>query len=205
MLEKEKFGKWARTYDDDVTKQATGYPFEGYFEVLAAVQEKVPLKSDTKVLDIGIGTGALSKPLYDAGVSIVGLDFSEAMLAEAKAKMPMANMYLYSLLDPLPEPVTQDRFDVIVSSFAFHHVDDNRKFELIDALRVSLKPRGKIIIADVGFENLNALDAMRGRDDWDEDEFYLVADDLLERLREKGFKCSYTQISCCAGVLEIVF
>ena len=38
---------------------------------------------------------------------------------------------------------------------------------------------------------------------WKNDEIYIVADKMVKRLNESGLIVRYTQVSSCAGVLEI--
>ena len=45
------------------------------------------LQSDGPVLELGCGTGRISIPLARAGVSVVGIDRSDAMLARARQRI----------------------------------------------------------------------------------------------------------------------
>ena len=80
MLGDKGFDKWAGNYDASIPSLSNGYPFEGYYDVLAAVTHQVKTGKETKILDLGIGTGLLSVELYSRGVQVWGVDFSEKML-----------------------------------------------------------------------------------------------------------------------------
>jgi putative AdoMet-dependent methyltransferase len=62
-----------------------------------------------------------------------------------------------------------------------------------------LAPNGKIIIGDVAFETQGQLDACRkeAQEDWDSDEFYLVA----EKLAADFNKVTFEKMSFCSGVI----
>src|SRR5580765_226846 len=47
---------------------------------------RLAVKTAGRVLELGCGTGRISIPLVCAGVSLVGVDRSEPMLAEARRK-----------------------------------------------------------------------------------------------------------------------
>lgn len=204
MLDKTGFNQWAGTYDQNIDAFSKGYPFEGYYDVLGFVQGSIVINQDTTILDLGIGTGLLTHELYSRGAQIIGADFSERMISEAQLKMPMANFLVYDFNDAIPSEILNGRFDYIVSSYAFHHVSDERKVALIKALRGCLKPNGKILIADVAFETTVDLETVKASSDvWDDDEYYMVAEDIKALLAAEGISSDYHQISVCAGVLEV--
>lgn len=77
MLSDKGFDKWAGEYDESIARDSEGYPFEGYYNVLAYVQNKIKIEDGVKILDIGIGTGLLTQELYKKGARIYGIDFSK--------------------------------------------------------------------------------------------------------------------------------
>lgn len=205
MLDKTGFDKWSGTYDENVEQLSKGYPFEGYYDVLGFVQSKVKVSEGTKILDLGIGTGLLTNDLYNRGAHILGVDFSEHMIKEALAKMPRASFLAYDFNDALPKAILEERFDYIVSSYAIHHVTDERKVELIKALMGCLKDNGVMLIADVAFETQGAMEGIKNESDqWDEDEYYMVGETIVERLRREGIHSEYIQISMCGGILFLL-
>ena len=92
MLNSEGFDLWADGYDESVhlSEEDGEYPFAGYKKVLGEIYRRVMERGGGDVLDVGFGTGVLTSRLYDSGCRIVGVDFSEKMIALAKAKMPEA-------------------------------------------------------------------------------------------------------------------
>lgn len=204
MLDSKGFDEWAGEYDEAIAK-SKGYPFEGYYRVLCFVHKMVSVDSRTKILDLGIGTGALTYELSREGARIYGVDFSPKMLELARQKIPDGRFYLFDFNRGLPPELAGEKFNYIVSSYAFHHVGDNIKIKFIDKLKRNLMEEGKIIIGDVAFETEEDRDKCRDSsgDAWDPDEYYLVADTMIPRLEKCGWVVRYKQISSCAGVLAI--
>ena len=103
-----------------------------------------------RFLDLGAGSGVLSAVLlsrYPAAEPVL-LDFSPPMLAAAKEQLaPLATRPTLIEAD-LARPDWRDRvlahapFDAIVSSFAIHHLEDERKRALYGELLDLLDPGG---------------------------------------------------------------
>jgi len=204
MLDNKGFDAWAGDYDESIDRFSKGYPFAGYYDVLGYVQSLVRADGK-KVLDVGVGTGLLTAELYRSGAEIYGADFSEKMIHLAQKKMPNAEFFCFDFKNGLPEALKRIKFDYIVSSYAIHHLGDSAKVKFIQELICQLRENGRIIIADVAFETREEMAACQkssGRA-WDDDEFYLVAEDIEPELNRLGMNTKYTQISFCAGVLEV--
>ena len=205
MLSSTGFDSWAGEYDESILKLFEGYPFEGYYDVLSFVNRCVDLSSGTRVLDIGIGTGLLTKELYRQGAEIYGIDFSPKMLELAERIMPNGQFLCHDFGNGLPVEFKPIKFNYIISSYAIHHLDDNKKIDFIAELKDSLEEDGKIIIADIAFRTKDEMKQCReNTQGWDEDEIYMTADEMTEKLRKRMLNSTYTQISSCAGALEIV-
>src|SRR5439155_1010207 len=82
----------------------------------------------TNVLDLGIGTGTMSREVLDfhPGAHLVGIDESEAMLTQAREILPDAGLHVGRLEDSLPP----GPFDLVVSALAVHHLDSAAKRDL---------------------------------------------------------------------------
>jgi tRNA (cmo5U34)-methyltransferase len=97
-----------------------------------------------RILDLGCGDGhllalLLAKCDQAAGV---GLDLSPVMLSEAQRRFagdPRITLVKHNLDAPLPD---LGSFDVVASSFAIHHCEDERKRDLYREVWNLLEPGG---------------------------------------------------------------
>jgi len=97
-----------------------------------------------RVLDLGTGGGRLLGLLQvdRPQMRAVGLDFSELMLTQARelfAGDERIELVEHDLGEPLPE---LGRFDAVVSSFAIHHLEHERKQALYGEAFELLEPGG---------------------------------------------------------------
>jgi tRNA (cmo5U34)-methyltransferase len=101
-----------------------------------------------RVLDVGCGGGRLTGLVLDAypGSTAVGVDLSPTMLDVARGYLPdngSVELLRHDLERPLPDGPPFDRpFDAVVSSFAVHHVEGDRKRTLYTELAGMLVPGG---------------------------------------------------------------
>lgn len=109
----------------------------------AVVLELLPEKAD-RILDLGCGDGrllAIAKSVIPDSTG-VALDFSETMLEAARDRFSRdqsVSIVNHNLNDSLPE---MGSFDVVLSSFAIHHLDNERKYELYREIFNILEPGG---------------------------------------------------------------
>lgn len=205
MLDNKGFDLWADGYDKSVqlSEENDEYPFAGYKDVLNTIYNIVHKREKAKILDIGFGTGILTKRLYDDGYEIYGIDFSQNMIEIAKEKMPLASLIKYDFSKGLPEEIKDNSFDYIISTYAMHHLEDAEKNEFIEKLENYLNRDGKIIIGDIAFKTRELLEKCKTNynEYWDDEEIYFVFEELKESLFNKNI--SFTEISHCSGVIQI--
>ncbi|GKT10229.1 hypothetical protein DSTSK_35340 [Desulforhabdus sp. TSK] len=111
-----------------------------------------PRPSDT-ILDLGCGTGVLCRMIAERlqpelGGSVTGIDAAGKMIEVARKKRgaPHCRFEAMAAEHLLFDDET---FDAVVSSLFFHHVPlDLKKLSLQEAFR-TLKPGGKLIVADM--------------------------------------------------------
>jgi len=206
MLNNKGFDLWANGYDQAVnlSEEADVYPFAGYRDVLNEIYSAVHKRKTACILDIGFGTGVLTKKLYDDGYKIYGIDFSARMIEIAKEKMPNAVLIQQDFAKELPKELVDKQFDVIVSTYAIHHLADAEKAELITHLLKCISADGMILIGDVAFETRSELNACKktSGNKWDTDEIYIVFEELKQHIKVANMH--FDKISHCAGVVTIV-
>ena len=203
MLDKKGFDLWADGYDKTVgiSDEENRYPFAGYKNVLNSIFQTIMQRPNATVLDIGFGTGTLTEKLYEHGCSVYGQDFSTKMIEVAAKKMPAAHLYQGDFTRGLVEPLREQSYDFIVATYSLHHLNDEQKVAFLHNLLGCLNDNGQILIGDVAFETREELNQFRqsARNEWDDDEFYFVADEL----RSEFPRLSFAPLSYCAGVLSL--
>ena len=132
---------------------------------------------------------------------IYGQDFSERMIELAQPKMPNAKLYCGDFTKGIVAPLTKNKYDAIISTYALHHLTDAQKVEFINSLLQLLNDNGRIYIGDVAFFTRDELQKCRelSGDDWDDDEIYFV----FEEFRKSFPKMTFEQMSHCSGVLSL--
>lgn len=162
----------------------------------AVVLELLATMSLRRVLDLGCGDGRLlalvrlAHPEADG----VAVDFSPAMIVAAETRFsddPRVSVVRHDMNDPLPD---LGSFDAIVSSFAIHHLPDDRKRALYREIFRALEPRGRFCNLEhvsSPTEGLHAeFYAALGQSVADEDPSNkcIPIDVQLDWLREIGFR-----------------
>ena len=198
-----EFDPWAETYDQDVITQ-NQFPFEAYERVLETVVKFSAPARGMSVLDIGTGTGNLAARFAEHGCELWCTDFSKAMLAKAREKLPQAHFALHDLRTPLPDGLNR-RFDRIVSAYVFHHVELDEKISLCKKLVTqNLTAGGKLTVADLSFPNAEAMHAFARSvgELWEQEPYWLV-DESIPALEKIKLQVEYVQVSVYAGVYVI--
>jgi ubiquinone/menaquinone biosynthesis C-methylase UbiE len=111
------------------------------------------IKPDYRVLDLGCGTGVLTREIADrldarsGGISI-GIDAAAKMIAAAEKKRS-SETCRFEVAAAEDLPYEDASFDAVASSMFFHHVPlDLKEMTLNEACRV-VKPGGRLVIADM--------------------------------------------------------
>ena len=121
---------------------AKGYA-DGFERASRLVAQKladaVEARPNTKVLDLCTGHGVVAAALVARGASVVGLDFSEPMIALARSNVPDAQ---FVQGDAMAMEFTDNSFDAVTIGFGVPHFPDTSR-GFAEAARV-LKPGGRL-------------------------------------------------------------
>ena len=125
----------------------------GLVKVTAAVLDAVGATPDTPVVDLGCGTGQISLPLAMQGAQVLAVDVSPAMVRRLQSEAQRLGVTrLEGLALPIEELVLPEgSVDLVVSSYALHHLRDADKARLVSAAFTWLRPGGRFVVADMMF------------------------------------------------------
>ncbi|RUM46143.1 MAG: class I SAM-dependent methyltransferase [Hydrogenimonas sp.] len=135
------FDQRAKTWDASMRRQALATA------VANAIKEKIALNNSMRLLDMGAGTGLLTRRILPHVQSITAVDTSKGMLEELKKIEGAIETYQSDILSYTPS----EPFDGIISSMTLHHIEDTNG--LFKHLLKLLKPNGFIAIADLAPED----------------------------------------------------
>jgi ubiquinone/menaquinone biosynthesis C-methylase UbiE len=134
------FDLWALVYDAPAVQRLT------YRPVHDAVVRVLQAEPPARILDVGCGTGRLTRRLdfEFAHAVVTGCDFSHGMLRQARARSPSLALVHG---DAQRLPFADASFDAVVSTEAFHWFPDPDA-ALAEFHRV-LAPPGRLLVAFV--------------------------------------------------------
>jgi trans-aconitate 2-methyltransferase len=123
----------AKTYD-----RVSDPQFSWGMEVL----ERLRLEGDEAAIDAGCGSGRVTAELAKRlpGGSVLAVDGSEAMVAEARERLGETASYLVADLSELE---VQEPVDLVFSTATFHWILDHER--LFARLRAALRPGGRLV------------------------------------------------------------
>jgi demethylmenaquinone methyltransferase/2-methoxy-6-polyprenyl-1,4-benzoquinol methylase len=107
---------------------------------------------DTRVLDVGCGTGSLAVMMAKHGARVLGIDTSEPMLDEARQRVASEGLAerielrrLSAMeIDKLPRAA----YDFVVSTLVLSELSDEEALCVLTDARERLAPGGRLLVAD---------------------------------------------------------
>ena len=189
------FAARVKGYDDHMRTN-----IEGSSEFYAYTASLLPKEPNSKVLDLGCGTGLELEEYYKLNpcTETICIDLSEDMLNALKAKFPGKHLTLIhgSYFDvPLGDRI----YDAAVSVESLHHFSAEMKMSLYKKLYASLKDHGIFVLTDYFAESeerekeySEELARIKREQELSGDTFYhydtpLLVDHEMDILRRAGF------------------
>lgn len=109
------------------------------------IKSMLPDLQGKSVLDLGCGSGGMSKYFVEKGASrVLALDISKNMIMLAK-ETNSDDKIEFKVLSMEQISKIKEKFDVVFSSLAFHYVEDFQK--LIKDISKLLKPNGMLLFS----------------------------------------------------------
>ncbi|MFT9493517.1 MerR family transcriptional regulator [Anaerosolibacter sp.] len=202
------FDDWAENYDQSVRSSVGQLGiYQNYERILDNVYNKsIENKNmNIKILEIGVGTGNLAKKFLCSGYDIIGIDQSRQMLNVAKRKFPNLKLRVGEFLKI---PYENNTFDVIVSTYAFHHLNNEEKQIASDEMVRVLKKGGRIVIGDLMFENQRIREEIYKTLSKDqineiEDEYYSNIESLNNVFKSYGMCLEFLRVDLLNYVITV--
>ena len=108
-----------------------------------------------RALDLGVGTGVFSKRFLEkyANSKVVAIDGAASMLELAKSRLGELSQrveWVLSDFRTMPKTVIRpDTFNVVISSYALHHLNAQEKLAVMKSVVRAIKPSGWFLNADL--------------------------------------------------------
>lgn len=102
------------------------------------------IQPNETVLELGCGTGYLTKKLLDKKVVITSIDQSPGMLARAISRVPKGKFIQSDIL----QYKDSNKFDYVVLFFVLHELSADDRTTILKSAKEFLKENGKIFICD---------------------------------------------------------
>ncbi|TBL75117.1 class I SAM-dependent methyltransferase [Paenibacillus thalictri] len=109
-----------------------------------------PQKGET-ILDLGCGTGHLTKEIADLGAQVIGMDYSQPMIESASKQYPEIRFFV----GDAEQFTVEERFDAVFSNAALHWM--NRPERVVSCVWDALKPDGRFVAEFGGQSNVETV------------------------------------------------
>jgi len=145
----ELYDPWSRSVTEDVS-----------FYVEEAKRAGSP------VVELAVGTGRIAIPTAAAGIRVIGVDSSPAMLEVCRERAELAGVAsrLDLRLGDLLEPPVEERVELVTCPFRsyLHLLDDEERLRALGAARELLVPGGRLVF-DVFAPGADDIEETHGR------------------------------------------
>ncbi len=161
-----------------------------------------------RVLDLGCGFGWHCQYALDYGArSVTGVDISEKMLLEAKARTSPVIRYICLPMEDIDFPA--DSFDVVISSLAFHYVQFFK--DIVGKVAACLSSHGEFVFSvehpiftACGTQDWH-YDGQGNRLHWPVDQYFTESKRDARFLGESVTKYHRTLTTYVSNLLELGF
>ncbi len=119
-------------------------PFGGDTRFRARVVERWSIRPGDRVLELGCGTGLMTRQLLDRGAVVTGVDRSEPMLSRARKRAPEATLVEHDVPSYRPDGA----YDRVVLSYILHELERDQRAQTLAMARDALVPGGLVGVVD---------------------------------------------------------
>jgi ubiquinone/menaquinone biosynthesis C-methylase UbiE len=126
---------------------------EAFLALRDRIVELAEPRGEDRVVDLGAGTGLVALALAPCVEEVVAVDISERMLERLEAQSATDGIRNLRTLeaDLRHLPLADESATLVVSNYAFHHLDDAGKELALSEARRVLRPGGRLVLCDMMF------------------------------------------------------
>lgn len=141
-----RFGPNPQNFFEAVYRETPPWDVGGPQPAMSALLDAYPPASP--VLDVGCGSGDLAIALAQRGLQVLGIDFVDTAIAQAREKTAalspeVANLLDFQVADALWPSHLKRRFGAVVDSGFLHLFEGEQRDRFIDEIAVTLLPGGR--------------------------------------------------------------
>ncbi|MEV5962519.1 DUF480 domain-containing protein [Kribbella sp. NPDC051952] len=148
----------AETYADNLVDELDGLPFETWL-----LDRVVAQANGSPVVEVGSGPGHITNYLADRGADATGVDFSPAMVEEARRRFPDRSFEVGDLRR-LGRPPTSSGWAAVLAWYSLIHLAAAELPDAIGALVRPLDPGGWLVLALHAGAEIRHVDAFFGQE-----------------------------------------
>jgi len=124
----------------------------GLERVIDALSDACAHVDGKSVVDLGCGNGQLSLPLARKGAQVLAVDISARMIETVERNAAREGLRIETAVRPAQElAIEPGSVDLVVSSYAMHHLYDEEKRVVLASAVTWLKPGGRVVVGDMMF------------------------------------------------------
>lgn len=121
------------------------------------IAEKANIQQKEVVVDLGCGSGFITKTIKDFDISIIAIDQSEKMLQVMRNKFQAFENISYKSGSGTSIPLDDKSVDTVLANMYLHHIEE--PIVAFNEIYRILKPGGKFVFADLDKHNHDFLRA----------------------------------------------
>ncbi len=161
-----------------------------------ALLNLIDTKTARTALDLGCGSGALTKQIYDMGLTIKGMDASEHMLSFARERYPEIEF----LRGDAADFKLDNKVDLVFSNAVFHWIDREKQPQMLRCIYNVLNDGGQLVAEFGGKGNallihtaLRSAFEKRGMT-YNMSNYFPSAEEYRLLLEQAGFKVEFISL-----------
>ena len=106
-----------------------------YKKIIEKIEAQLDISNYKSVLDVGCGTGALSRVLWEKGLKVTGVEPSIGMLNQAYKRLEHTQIELIHIFPGEKLPFEDKSFDLVISSYVAHGLTSEERIKLYSEMK----------------------------------------------------------------------